>query len=72
MVTIAALKSAIAWIWTWVINDFITDCGVLTVFMVVATINVVIYLIYIPFYLKGKKIRMWLHRKNLFQATGLL
>ncbi|KAJ5690485.1 hypothetical protein N7462_004877 [Penicillium macrosclerotiorum] len=72
MVAIAALKSAIAWIWTWVINDFITACGVLSVFMTVATINVVIYLTYIPLYFKGKQIRMWLHRKNFFQTTGLL
>lgn len=57
MVTIAALKSAIAWIWTWVINEFITTCGVLDVFMTVAAINVVISLICIPFYFKGKQIR---------------
>lgn len=50
MVTIAALKSAIAWIWTWVINDFVTASGVLSVFMTVATINVAIYLVFIPFY----------------------
>ena len=71
MVTIAALKSAIAWIWTWVINDFITSTGVLSVFMTVATINVVIYLSYIPFYFKGKEIRLWLHRKNMFASLGL-
>lgn len=71
MITIAALKSAIAWIWTWVINDFIDSCGVLSVFMTVATINVAIYLTCIPFYLKGKEIRLWLHRKNFFEAAGL-
>ncbi|KAJ5086586.1 hypothetical protein NUU61_007893 [Penicillium alfredii] len=71
MVTIAALKSCIAWIWTWVINDFITTCGVLSVFMTVAAINVAIYLIYIPFYYRGKQIRLWVHQKNFFQAAGL-
>lgn len=71
MVTIAALKSAIAWIWTWVINDFITECGVLSVFMTVAAINIAIYLTYIPFYYKGKRIRLWIHRKNFFQAAVL-
>ena len=64
MVTIAALKSAIAWIWTWVINDFIAACGVITVFMTVAAINVAIYLLYIPFYYRGKSMRVWLHRLN--------
>ncbi|CAG8189118.1 unnamed protein product [Penicillium olsonii] len=71
MVTIAALKSCIAWIWTWVINDFITASGVLSVFMTVAAINVAVYLAYIPFYLKGKDIRIWLHRKDLLRAAGL-
>lgn len=71
MVTIAALKSAIAWIWTWVINEFITACGVLDVLMTVAPINMAIYLICIPFHFKGKQIRAWLHRKNFFRVIGL-
>lgn len=69
--TIAALKSAIAWIWTWVINDFVTASGALSVFMTVAAINVAIYLVYIPFYYRGKQIRMWIHNANFFEATGL-
>lgn len=72
MITIAALKSCIAWIWTWVINDFIDASGLLSVFMTVATINVVIYLLYLPFYLKGKEMRIWLHNKNFLQAAGLM
>ena len=65
MVAIAALKSTIAWIWTWVINDFIAACGVITVFMTVAAINVAIcYLLCIPFYYRGKSMRVWLHRRN--------
>ncbi|CAI7596690.1 unnamed protein product [Penicillium palitans] len=72
MVTIAALKSCIAWIWTWVINDFITSSGVVSVFMTVAAINVVVYLISIPFYLKGKEIRIWLHRKDFLRAAGII
>lgn len=71
MVTIAALKSAIAWIWTWVINDFVTSSGVLSVLMTVATINVFIYLLYIPFYFKGKEMRLWIHRKNYLGALNL-
>ncbi|CAG7943208.1 unnamed protein product [Penicillium nalgiovense] len=72
MVTIAALKSCIAWIWTWVINDFITSSGVLSVFMTVAAINVAVYLVCIPFYLKGKDIRIWLHRKDFLRAAGII
>ncbi|KKK11813.1 hypothetical protein ARAM_002658 [Aspergillus rambellii] len=71
MITIAVMKSCIAWIWTWVINDFITASGVLKVFMTVATINVAVYLLCIPFYLKGKEIRIWLHNRNFLQAAGL-
>ena len=72
MVTIAALKSAIAWIWTWVINDFVTSSGLLSVLMTVATINVLIYLLYIPFHFKGKQIRVWIHSKNYLGGLGLL
>ncbi|KAJ5430601.1 Major facilitator superfamily domain general substrate transporter [Penicillium cf. griseofulvum] len=72
MVTIAALKSCIAWIWTWVINDYITSNGVLSVFMTVAAINVVVYLVFIPFYLKGKEIRIWLHQKDFLRAAGII
>ncbi|KAL4954657.1 major facilitator superfamily domain-containing protein [Aspergillus filifer] len=72
MITIAALKSGIAWIWTWVINDFITASGLLSVFMTVATINVVIYLFCIPFYLKGKDVRIWLHHRNFLAGAGLM
>ena len=71
MVTIASLKSLIAWIWTWVVNDYITSSGVLSVFMTVASINVAIYLVSILFYFRGKHIRLWLHEKNLFRTTGL-
>lgn len=71
MVTIAALKSCIAWIWTWVINDFVTSHGVTVVFMTVAAINVAIYLLCIPFYYKGKGVRLWLQRQTLFGPLGL-
>lgn len=33
MVTISCLKSCIAWIWTWVVNDWIVADGMMTVFM---------------------------------------
>lgn len=39
--------------------------------MTVATINVVIYILYILFYMKGKLIRLWIHRKSFLEATSL-
>ncbi|KAJ5183081.1 hypothetical protein N7492_000697 [Penicillium capsulatum] len=70
MVTIAALKSCIAWIWTWVINDFVTARGVTAAFMTVAAINVTIYLFCVPFYYQGKRVRWFLHRQKLFRTLG--
>lgn len=71
MVTIAVLKSLIAWIWTWVINDWIERDGVLIVFMVIATVNVVAYLSTLCLYFRGKQIRTWLHRIDLLKKAGL-
>ncbi|KAJ5690154.1 hypothetical protein N7462_004546 [Penicillium macrosclerotiorum] len=65
MVTISCLKSGVAWIWTWCINDWVTSSGLLTVFMCVATINVGVYLTTFIFHLYGKKIRIWLKIRNL-------
>lgn len=71
MVTIASLKSAVAWIWTWVINDFLDRDGPLIVLMVVACVNMVVYASTIIFYFKGKAIRVWLHEKDYLRACGL-
>jgi hypothetical protein len=71
MVTIAALKSLIAWIWTWVINDWIVKDGMMTVFMVIASLNVAVYGTTFVLYLKGKAIRIWLHDIHLMRRTGL-
>lgn len=54
MVTVASLKSFIAWIWTWVVNDWIIKDGMLTVYMTVAALNVVAYMSTFLFYFKGK------------------
>ncbi|KAJ9489572.1 hypothetical protein VN97_g3724 [Penicillium thymicola] len=59
-------------IWTRAINDFITSSGALSAFMTVAAINVVVYLISIPFYLKRKEIRTWLHRKDFLRAASII
>jgi MFS family permease len=64
MVTISCLKSGVAWIWTWCINDWVSSSGLLTVFMSVAAINVAVYMTTFIFHLYGKKIRIWLHKKN--------
>jgi MFS family permease len=64
MVTISCLKSGVAWVWTWCINDWVSSSGLLTVFMSVAAVNVAIYLTTFIFHFYGKKIRIWLHKKN--------
>ncbi|KAK0111367.1 hypothetical protein ONS95_001729 [Cadophora gregata] len=71
MVTISCLKSLIAWIWTWFINDWITSAGVVVVFMTIASINVGVYLTTIIFYFYGKSFRMWIHSANLMKKAGL-
>lgn len=64
MVTVASLKSLMAWIWTWVINDWIESSGMLTVFLTIAAINVAVHLTTIGLYFRGKNIRIWLHKKD--------
>ncbi|KAI6780266.1 uncharacterized protein J7T54_003045 [Emericellopsis cladophorae] len=71
MVTVASLKSLIAWIWTWVINDWIDASGMLTVLMTIATINVVIHLTTLWLYLRGKKIRIWIAERDMLGRCGL-
>lgn len=71
MVTVASLKSLIAWIWTWVINDWIVKNGMLTVFMVIASINVVVYASTFIMYFKGKAIRIWLTQADLLAKAGV-
>jgi hypothetical protein len=71
MVTVATLKSFIAWIWTWVINDWITSDGMLTVFMVIATVNMAVFLCTFPLYFGGKRIRIWLQEADLIGKAGL-
>ena len=43
----------------------------LTVFMVIATINVVIHLTTIGLYIYGKKIRIWIAERDLLGKYGL-
>lgn len=69
MVTIASMKSLIAWIWTWVVNDWLARDGPLVLFMTVASVNVAVYLTTFYFYFRGKSVRVWLHKKNFLKAT---
>ena len=71
MVTVASLKSAYAWIWTWVMNEFLARDGPLKALMTVAAINMGIYLTTFGLYFWGKPIRVWLHKKDLLKACGL-
>jgi hypothetical protein len=71
MVTVASLKSLMAWIWTWVINDWIVSSGMLRVYMTIAAINVAIHLTTIGLYLRGKAIRIWLYEKDFLRRFKL-
>ncbi|KAJ5640016.1 uncharacterized protein N7484_007878 [Penicillium longicatenatum] len=64
MVTISCLKSLVAWVWTWCINDWVVASGFLTVFMVIATVNTLVYGTTFVFHFYGKSIRIWIHKKN--------
>ena len=71
MVTVASVKSGIAWIWTWVINDWVAADGALVVFCVVAAVNLVVYLTTVGVYVWGKRIRVWIHgRGHLLADRG--
>lgn len=71
MVTVASLKSVIAWTWTWVINDWMAADGPLVVFATIAAINAALYLSTVLLYLRGKSIRIWLSERHLGGALGL-
>lgn len=64
MVTISSLKSLVAWIWIWCVNDWVSANGFLTVFMVIATLNVLVFGTTFIFYFYGKSIRIWIHKSN--------
>ncbi|KAJ6115253.1 hypothetical protein N7486_001031 [Penicillium sp. IBT 16267x] len=63
-VNIALIKSLVAWVWTWCINDRVVANGLLTVFMVIATVNVLLYGTTLIFHFYGKSIRIWIHKNN--------
>ncbi|KAL4985738.1 major facilitator superfamily domain-containing protein [Aspergillus falconensis] len=67
MVTISCLKSAVAWIWTWCINDWVEHDGLLVVFMVIATLNVLVYASTFVFHFWGKRIRLWIHQNQFLE-----
>lgn len=71
MVTVASLKSLIAWIWTWVINEWVVANGPLVVFATVAGINSALYLSTIFLYFRGKGVRLWLSERHLGSTLGL-
>jgi hypothetical protein len=71
MVAVASLKSLIAWIWTWVINDWVASQGMLIAFMTVAAVNVALYLSTIFLYVYGKRIRIWIFRVDMLARAGL-
>lgn len=71
MVTVSAIKSLVAWIWTWVINDWIVSNGMLVVFLVVGAVNLAMYLTTLMLFYRGKHIRAWLHKTNMMAKLGV-
>lgn len=70
MVTVAVVKSAVAWIWTWFISDWLTSDGALVVFMVIGGVNVLIYAVTIPLGRYGKEIRSWTSDVDMTGRSG--
>ncbi len=60
-----------AWVWTWVIDDWIDKDGMLTVFMVIASVNVAVHLTTIVLYYRGKRIRIWIAERTFLGQRGL-
>lgn len=71
MVTVSAIKSLVAWIWTWVINDWIVSDGMLVVFLVVGAVNLAMYLTTFILFYRGKRIRAWLHGRDMMTRLGI-
>ncbi|KAL3470313.1 major facilitator superfamily domain-containing protein [Aspergillus californicus] len=69
MVTISCLKSAVAWVWTWCINDWVDANGLLVVFLAIGAVNVVVYASVFIFHIWGKAIRIWIHEKQFLGAS---
>ena len=53
------------------LNDWLVRDGMLVVFMMVAAINVALYLTTILFYIHGKSFRTWIYRNKLLLKAGL-
>lgn len=70
MVTVAVVKSTVAWIWTWFIADWLEADGALVVFMVIGTINVLVYAFTIPLGRYGKNIRSWTSDVDMTGRSG--
>ncbi|KAH6695333.1 major facilitator superfamily domain-containing protein [Plectosphaerella plurivora] len=71
MITVSVIKSLIAWAWSWFINDWIALNGMMTVYFIIAGINVIVYGSTLIFYLKGKEFRIGIQKRDLFGRTGL-
>lgn len=71
MVTIAGLKSAIAYIFTWVVNDWIISSGIQNVFITLSFVNLGLFLATIPMWFYGKRVRIWIYRTQLFKKLHL-
>jgi hypothetical protein len=66
LVTISAVRSILAWIWTWFVNDWVASAGLLTVFMTIAAMNTAVYFTTLIFWYKGREVRLWIHTTKFF------
>ena len=71
MVTVAGLKSAIAYIFTWVVNDWIMKSGIQNVFITLSFTNFVILLTAISMWTYGKRVQVWIYRNHFFRKLHL-
>ena len=66
LVSISAVRSILAWIWTWFVSDWVASTGLLTVFMSIAAMNMAVYFTTLIFWYKGRGIRLWIHTTSFF------
>lgn len=70
MVTVAVVKSAVAWIWTWFISDWLAADSAFIVFMVIGAVNVCLYALTVPLARYGKNIQNWTSDVDMTGRSG--
>lgn len=68
MVSVTFLRSVVTWAWSWFINDWLTACGPLVVFLSLGAIQIAILLSCLIFGKYGKTIRTTLYQRHILGA----